>query len=311
MNVSNFLKATSMNVVPVVCILLQSLLELFIYLWDVSPLSSLSSPFLTHITRAWLFTYFYTFAFYCAASFSNPGYLSPSWKREAQSTLNYHEELDDNGEKCYCEICKSSRPLRTHHCSVCRRCVLLMDHHCDFIGNCVGFRNYKNYLVFLISFSVHAFLTIFLIVRPFFSGNCSTFQILLGLLGLLYFGGIGAYVVLQLFAQLKFTFVNSTWIEESGRKIRDRLYRKYKAEAVNRFDLGWWANLRQRLGENPARWLVPAPMDGNPYVFPKNPKWVPVWHLHFQSMVGCQDDSDDFRPATRLRPIASADAAVL
>jgi palmitoyltransferase len=186
-----------------------------------------------------------------------------------------------------------------------------MDHHCDFIGNCVGFRNYKNYLVFLISFTVHAILTVFLIVRPFFSGNCSTFQIFLGLLGLLYFVGIGAYVVLQLFAQLRFTFVNSTWIEESGRKVRDRLYRKYKAESFNRFDVGWWANLRQRLGQNPLLWFVPVGMAGNPYVFPKNPKWVPVWHLHFQSMVGCPDDSDDFRPATRLRPISGPDAAVL
>ncbi|KAF7137633.1 hypothetical protein RHSIM_Rhsim07G0000800 [Rhododendron simsii] len=52
----------------------------------------------------------------------------------------------------YCRQCENGKPPRCHHCSVCQRCVLKMDHHCIWVVNCVGARNYKFFLLFLVSY---------------------------------------------------------------------------------------------------------------------------------------------------------------
>lgn len=41
------------------------------------------------------------------------------------------------------------RPPRTTHCSTCGTCVHDLDHHCVFVGTCVGYRNHRNFLLFL------------------------------------------------------------------------------------------------------------------------------------------------------------------
>ena len=160
-----------MNFVAIFFISFQGIIEFFIYLTDVKRIPNLDSSFMNFILHLWLFTLFYTLIFYVASSFMDPGILSINWLDEAHSDPNFKEELDDNGEKSFCEICNIPRPLRAHHCSTCKRCVLLMDHHCDFIGNCVGFRNYKCFLVFLISFMIHGILTYIILFRLIFSSK--------------------------------------------------------------------------------------------------------------------------------------------
>jgi hypothetical protein len=55
-----------------------------------------------------------------------------------------------NGKARYCRKCNLPKPDRAHHCSTCGFCVLKMDHHCPWIGGCVGFKNYKQFILFLL-----------------------------------------------------------------------------------------------------------------------------------------------------------------
>ena len=58
----------------------------------------------------------------------------------------------------YCHSCKIWRPKKSNHCWSCNCCVERFDHHCPWIQNCIGLRNYRNYLIFVVSFSLFLFL---------------------------------------------------------------------------------------------------------------------------------------------------------
>lgn len=288
-----------MNYVAIFFIILQSLLEWGIYVFDLVEVKK-GGPILNVLSTIWIGTFFYTFAFYAAAAFTNPGYINFSWLRDVQKYPNFKEELDENGEKCFCESCNMPRPLRAHHCSICRKCVLLMDHHCDFIGNCVGFRNYKLFYIFLWSFVIHGILTIFVIVYGFVI-NHTIGRILFCIVSLIYFVGVGMLVFMQLGSQVVFAARNKTWIESERNAVREALYKRANVEEVNRFDIGMWKNMKQRLGSNVLLWFVPIPNNGNPYVFEKNPKYVPIYELQYSTLANGEDLADTLMPGARMR----------
>lgn len=290
-----------MNYVAIFFIVLQSALEYGVYVLDLAEMRK-EGPILNFIAILWIFTYFYTFAFYTGASFVNPGYLNFSWIRDVQKYPNFKEELDENGEKCFCEVCNMPRPLRAHHCSICRKCVLLMDHHCDFIGNCVGFRNYKLFYMFLWVFLIHGILSDFVIVLGVI-GNHTIGRIIFCIIALIYFNGVGLMVFMQLKAQIIFAAKNKTWIESERNAVREALYKRANVADVNRFDVGFWKNMKERLGENPLLWFVPIPNYGNPYVFEKNPEYVPVYELHYHTLANGEDLADTLMPGARMRSL--------
>lgn len=49
----------------------------------------------------------------------------------------------------YCQLIKSETSF---HCLFCGRCTEMFDHHCPFINNCLGHRNYKYFLLFILSY---------------------------------------------------------------------------------------------------------------------------------------------------------------
>lgn len=51
----------------------------------------------------------------------------------------------------YCPTCLIFRPPGASHCGKCDNCVEDFDHHCPFLNNCIGKRNYKFFIMSLIS----------------------------------------------------------------------------------------------------------------------------------------------------------------
>ncbi|OHT03257.1 DHHC zinc finger domain containing protein [Tritrichomonas foetus] len=283
-----------MNIVPSVFIILHSVLQIAIWILDGSVLNESENFGWRFLSKFWMFLFFYTFALYSCASFMDPGYLKLTWLKEVQNDRSFKEELDDNGERSYCEICNMPRPLRAHHCSVCKKCVLLMDHHCDFIGNCVGYRNYKSFLLFLLEYPLFCITSLVVTSYGLYISKKEVADVFTIVIAFVIYLGLGVIVVSQLIAQVPFALHNKTWIEISGNKIRDELYKRAKIKRENRYDtLSIIGNLKQRLGPNPFLWLIPTPNNGNPYVFPTNPKFIPVHELTFRTINDYGDDDDD------------------
>lgn len=68
----------------------------------------------------------------------------------------YIEYIDDVIYKNnnFCDTCCLNKPPLTKHCSICNKCIVNHDHHCIWIKGCVGEKNYKWFILFLLSHSL-------------------------------------------------------------------------------------------------------------------------------------------------------------
>ncbi|XP_070464290.1 palmitoyltransferase ZDHHC19-like isoform X2 [Equus przewalskii] len=55
----------------------------------------------------------------------------------------------------WCPKCRFHRPPRTHHCPRCNICVEDFDHHSRWVNNCIGHRNYRLYLLLVLSLCLY------------------------------------------------------------------------------------------------------------------------------------------------------------
>ncbi|XP_071716774.1 protein S-acyltransferase 18 [Rutidosis leptorrhynchoides] len=51
----------------------------------------------------------------------------------------------------FCALCDSQVKKQSKHCRTCNRCVEGFDHHCRWLNNCVGKKNYRTFILLLVS----------------------------------------------------------------------------------------------------------------------------------------------------------------
>ncbi|EYC40488.1 hypothetical protein Y032_0610g624 [Ancylostoma ceylanicum] len=54
-------------------------------------------------------------------------------------------------ERGFCNICQIHVKEKTKHCRRCNICVEVFDHHCIWLNNCIGKKNYRLFIVLLVS----------------------------------------------------------------------------------------------------------------------------------------------------------------
>jgi len=89
--------------------------------------------------------------FLSRASMMDPGFI-PRGKLAIPTDSDAMVRSD--GSK-FCDTCLIWRPPRAKHCRYCDSCVQKFDHHCPWLGTCVGQRNYRYFVMFLVSISIY------------------------------------------------------------------------------------------------------------------------------------------------------------
>ncbi|XP_023930091.1 probable palmitoyltransferase ZDHHC1 isoform X1 [Lingula anatina] len=70
-------------------------------------------------------------------------------------------------ENDHCYICEVEVGPKSKHCSACNKCVSDFDHHCKWLNNCVGGRNYKLFILTLVTALVGCLLILTLCILQF------------------------------------------------------------------------------------------------------------------------------------------------
>ncbi|KAH8488882.1 hypothetical protein H0E87_024492 [Populus deltoides] len=204
----------------------------------------------------------------------DPGSVPENWRAvlpeealETGSSLNDRSDCvvaaDGLDRRAFCNHCQNGKPPRCHHCSVCQRCVLKMDHHCVWVVNCVGARNYKFFLLFLLSTSFFS-----LKLYTFMVTTMDTLVLLPGFIN--FFGkaknhssspGDLAVIFLAFVLNLAFALsllcflvMHASLVSSNTTSIE--VYEK-KGVARWKYDLGRKKNFEQVFGTKKALWFFP------------------------------------------------------
>ena len=181
---------------------------------------------------------------------TNPGDIPLYW--------GFYIGDEDFKRKRYCLICNAFKPERSHHCSVCNKCVLNMDHHCPWVDNCIGFYNRKYFFQLLfyasiitIYFVFSAAFYVFHIVMNIINKRLKYNQIFdTGIILITYtFTLVFSFIITMFFKfHIGLVLNNSTTIES--------LDKEHKEEN-EKFNIGYYENWIQVLGNNKLLWFIP------------------------------------------------------
>lgn len=173
----------------------------------------------------------------------------------------------------HCNLCYSTRSVRTSHCARCSTCVVAKDHHCDFTNKCIGAGNFKCFYWFLTSALLGCFHFLVRSCQWFYywysyreemgentvlKSYSATYIIVFAL----HVYCLNAFFLLicklWINATMNLCF-NLTTIDTLGFYERPSICSSTVKEPVNSFDMGCLANWIQFFGSNPLTWLSFSP----------------------------------------------------
>ncbi|KAL1411028.1 Palmitoyltransferase [Vanrija albida] len=204
-----------------------------------------------------------------------PGHVPQGWRPNLQSADHIEVKRGSHAPR-FCKQCEHFKPPRAHHCRQCKACVLKVN-HCPWIANCVGYFNHGHFLRFLIWVSIATSFHLAMMVSKAYEYVKNPFaEPELGELLFLIFNfaaSVPVWVCVGLFAIYHLYLVgnNTTTIERWEKDKVATLVRRGKlAEIKYPYNIGFIANIRTVLGDNPALWLWPQSMPGSGMSFPVN-----------------------------------------
>ncbi|KAF6122742.1 zinc finger DHHC-type palmitoyltransferase 19 [Phyllostomus discolor] len=99
----------------------------------------------------------FVFAFFSLVSlnFSDPGILHQGSNEQGPMTVHVIWVNHRAFRLQWCQKCCFHRPPRTYHCPWCNICVEDFDHHCKWVNNCIGHRNFRLFMLLVLSLCLH------------------------------------------------------------------------------------------------------------------------------------------------------------
>ncbi|KAI6182489.1 Palmitoyltransferase [Aphelenchoides bicaudatus] len=62
-------------------------------------------------------------------------------------------------ERGFCNVCQINVETGTKHCRKCNKCIPDFDHHCKWLNNCIGSKNYRSFIVLVLSLVLFSLFT--------------------------------------------------------------------------------------------------------------------------------------------------------
>jgi len=190
--------------------------------------------------------FLYVLVNFSIATFMDPGRLPKVDIKDViedegnHQSGNYKNVLinDINVRMKWCTTCQFYRPPRSSHCGVCNACIDTMDHHCPWVCNCIARRNYKYFLQFLISLTIHMLIILGLCLTlvVFNKEDLTHIPIIISLFLIVVVG----ILIIPIGGLTSFHIVLVT----RGRTTNEQVTGKFRT-GVNPFDEGCWQNWKR------------------------------------------------------------------
>lgn len=263
--------------------------EYFLFRYIYTELSSLN------LSLFWIKVHYLIFLYaaicYLSVIFSDPGILTKERLEIIKSQPGYKKELDDHLEINHCYYCRSERPPRTHHDKQYDKCILEYEHFCPFINNTVGKRNYRMFILFMLSAVILSISVIPVFSQIFWFRGAFKAGIILCVFSVIMFLVLDFLLVGMLQTQIELMIVNQTTVELEINKLK-------KIKSSSKYDTGsLYKNLCCRLGDNPYIWLLPLPNTKLTGIYEINPEYVEEVNKKYDG----EEDEQDLTPQQRLQ----------